>query len=75
MSTTFLLAAAIATTIWTIRHTTLTDLKAVWAEARWYERAALCLFIVPIPGPFDELIATAVALRVQHRIARKPVIA
>lgn len=75
MSTTILLTAAIASLTWTIRHASLTDLKTVWAEARWHERAALLLFIVPIPGPFDELIATAVAIRVHRRATAKQVIA
>jgi len=65
---TVFLAVLIATSIWTVRHTSLANLKAIWHEARWHERAALLLFIVPIPGPFDELIATAVAVRVQRRI-------
>jgi len=65
---TVFLTVLIAMSIWTVRHATLTDLKAIWHEARWHERAALLLFIVPIPGPFDELIATAVAVRVQRRI-------
>jgi hypothetical protein len=44
--------------------------RAVWGSARPWERVALVVALLPIPGPLDELLGLLVARRVAARIAR-----
>ena len=64
--TTLLIALPIAVGIYNIRHG-FPSLLGAWREARWYERIGLCLLIVPIPGPVDEIVALLVMRRVLRR--------
>jgi hypothetical protein len=58
MIETVLLAAAIAGVLLLVRaHAGL--IRGVWREARWYEKAALVVALLPIPGPVDELVGAA----------------
>jgi hypothetical protein len=43
---------------------------AVWGAARPWERVALVVALLPIPGPLDELLGLYVARRVAARVAR-----
>jgi hypothetical protein len=45
--------------------------RAVWGSATRWERAALMVAVLPIPGPLDELLALYVARRVAARIAAR----
>jgi len=66
MIETVALSALIAGALSIIRsHARL--ISGVWAQARWYERAALCLALAPIPGPVDELLGVLVIRRVIAR--------
>lgn len=42
-------------------------IKSVWCEARWWEKAALVVALLPIPGPVDELVGVLVVRRVVRR--------
>jgi hypothetical protein len=44
--------------------------RAVWGSATRWERLALVVALLPIPGPLDELLGLLVARRVAARIAR-----
>ena len=44
------------------------SLRAAWKAARHWERVAMLLVFVPIPGPIDEIIAGIVLARVLRRI-------
>lgn len=66
---TLLLAAVIAAAIHLARRQT-PQIRSVWHEARWYERAGLLALLLPIPGPVDEIVGVLVIRRVIAR--RRP---
>lgn len=44
--------------------------RAVWGAARPWERVALVVALLPVPGPLDEMLGLLVARRVAARRAR-----
>lgn len=44
--------------------------QALWGAAGPWERVALVVALLPVPGPLDELLGLVVARRVAARIAR-----
>jgi hypothetical protein len=42
--------------------------RVAWQHARAWERACMLLLFVPIPGPFDEVVAAVVIARVLRRV-------
>ena len=63
---TLILAAVIAAGLYVVRtHAAL--IRAVWQEARWWERALLAVALLPIPGPVDEILGVLVIRRIVRR--------
>lgn len=67
MSTETILLAAWLTLMLHVGRHGISRIRCAWRAARWYERLALCLLLVPIPGPVDELLALLVIRRVLAR--------
>lgn len=58
------------------KHTSkmLSMVKQAWAHATWYEKIGLIIcFILPIPGPIDELLGLLLVRRIIKRARRKNV--
>jgi hypothetical protein len=66
MLTTFVLTALIASSLYLVRSRS-SLLVSLWREASWWEKAILCLAVMPIPGPIDEVAGVVVARRVMKR--------
>lgn len=64
--TTLILATIITGMLYMIRSRSHL-LLSVWREASWWEKTILCLAVLPIPGPIDELAGVIVVRRIVAR--------
>lgn len=63
---TLILATVLALAIWTVRsHGRL--IAGVWHESKWWEKLLLCLALLPVPGPLEEVVGVLVIRRVIRR--------
>lgn len=67
MVTTIIMAIPIALSIHIVRGNA-SKVKALWRAGKWYEKVAMCLMFVPLPGPLDEMIALWAMRRITKRI-------